>query len=96
MRNFSEKISRGTAVKVPKEWMFSIRTYCKVGSRLELAQGYDHLQIFWYIYSGILSLPARVPKHVRVRHLVASVHTISEPIQSEERHWLIKIMSLYF
>jgi len=46
MRNFSEKISRRTAVIVPKEWMFSIRTECTVGNRLELAQVYDHLQNF--------------------------------------------------
>lgn len=47
MRNFSEKISRKTAIIIPKEWMLSIRTDCKVRSRLELAQVYDHLQIFW-------------------------------------------------
>jgi len=33
MRNFSENISTETAVLVPKEWMFGIRTDCKVGSR---------------------------------------------------------------
>jgi hypothetical protein len=47
MRNFSEKMSKKTAVIIPKEWMFSFRTDCKVWSRLELAQFYDNLQIFW-------------------------------------------------